>query len=69
MHIADSYSYRVFWSEADQEFVGTAVEFPGLSHLDVDPAKALDGIRGLTKEVVDSNEFDVPTPLGNNSDG
>lgn len=69
MHIADRYSYRVLWSEEDQEYVGTVVEFPGLSYLDVDRTRALNGIRDLTKEVVDSNEFDIPTPLGNNGDG
>lgn len=68
MHIADRYSYRVFWSEVDREYVGTVVEFPGLSHLDRDPAKALNGIRELTKEVVDSNEFETPAPSDINSD-
>ena len=27
------YTYRVEWSEDDQEFVGTVAEFPSLSYL------------------------------------
>ncbi|TSD96520.1 type II toxin-antitoxin system HicB family antitoxin [Skermania sp. ID1734] len=60
------YSYRVFWSPEDDEFVGTCLEFPSLSHLDADPGEALRGIVDLVeftvKDLQDSGE-PVPTPL------
>jgi hypothetical protein len=40
----DRYTYRVTWSEEDQEHVGLCAEFPSLSWLDSTPAKALSGI-------------------------
>ncbi len=30
----DRYTYRVTWSEEDQEYVGLCAEFPGLSWLE-----------------------------------
>lgn len=33
---ARHYTYRVIWSEEDQEFIGLCAEFPSLSHLDED---------------------------------
>ena len=30
----DRYTYRITWSEEDQEYVGLCVEFPSLSWLD-----------------------------------
>src|SRR5690606_25664992 len=50
--IVDSYTYRVIWSEEDEEFVGLCAEFPRLSHLDAERHQALDGIVGLVSEVV-----------------
>jgi hypothetical protein len=38
------YTYRVTWSEEDQEFVALCAEFPSLSFLDEDMTAALDGI-------------------------
>ena len=62
----DRYTYRVTWSEEDQEHVGLCAEFPSLSWLEKTPEKALSGIRKLVKECVDdlkaSNEA-VPEPL------
>ena len=43
----DRYTYRVTWSEEDQEHVGLCVEFPSLSWLEVTPEKALKGIRNM----------------------
>lgn len=48
----DHYTYRVSFSAEDGEFVGTCAEFPSLSWLDKDAAKAFSGIRALVKDVV-----------------
>jgi predicted HicB family RNase H-like nuclease len=48
----DHYGYRVIWSADDQEFVGTCVEFPSLSHLSPMRAEALHGIEDLVQQVV-----------------
>jgi predicted RNase H-like HicB family nuclease len=40
-------SFRVFWYEPDQEWVGVCEQFPSLSHLDETPEAALAGIREL----------------------
>jgi predicted RNase H-like HicB family nuclease len=46
----DRYSYRVTWSEEDQEYVGLCAEFPSLSWLTKTPEQALSGIRHLVQE-------------------
>ncbi len=43
----DQYTYRVSWSEEDEEYVGTCAEFPSLSWLDSTPEEALAGIRKM----------------------
>ena len=48
----DRFTYRVTWSEEDQEHVGLCAEFPSLSWLDSDPEKALSGIRKIVKAAV-----------------
>jgi predicted HicB family RNase H-like nuclease len=48
----DRYTYRLTWSEEDEEHVGLCAEFPSLSWLDSTPEKALVGIRKLVKEVL-----------------
>ena len=62
----DRYTYRVTWSEEDQEHVGLCAEFPSLSWLENDPEKALAGIRKLVKATVadlkKSKEV-VPEPI------
>ncbi len=37
----DKYTYRVMWSEEDQEYIGLCAEFPSLSWLEEDPIAAL----------------------------
>lgn len=62
----DRYTYRVTWSEEDQEHVGLCIEFPSLSWLAENPEKALKGIRQLVRECVsDMNENgeEIPEPL------
>ena len=62
----DHYTYRVTWSDEDQEYVGLCAEFPGLSWLAVSPEAALRGVRRLVADVVEemnaSGEL-VPEPL------
>ena len=62
----DRYTYRVTWSEEDQEYVGLCAEFPSLSWLDKSQEKALAGVRRLvTGTVADlkrSKEL-VPQPI------
>lgn len=48
----DKYTYRVTWSEGDQEYVGLCAEFPSLSWLAASPEAALKGIRNVVAEVI-----------------
>ncbi len=48
----DRYTYRVTWSEDDNEYVGLCVEFPSLSWLARNPEAALKGIRKVVADVV-----------------
>ena len=62
----DRYTYRVTWSEEDQEYIGLCVEFASLSWLDIHPEDALKGIRQVVADVVadlKSNNDPVPEPL------
>ena len=49
--VVDRYTYRVTWSEEDQEYVGLCAELPGLSWLDKSQEQALKGIRQLVSEL------------------
>lgn len=63
---AKFYTYRVFWSEEDEEFVGLCAEFSGLSWLDEDQQAAFSGIVALVKDCINdlnSNSEPIPTPL------
>jgi predicted HicB family RNase H-like nuclease len=65
---SDRYTYRITWSEEDQEYVGLCIEFPGLSWLDESQDNALDGIRKLVAEVVQEMRLkgeSPPPPLSN----
>ena len=48
----DRYTYRMTWSEEDNEYVGFCVEFPSLSWLAFTPEAALEGIRRVAADVV-----------------
>ena len=52
----DRYTYRVTWSEDDNEYVGLCAEFPSLSWLAKKPEVALKGIRQLVKNVIKDME-------------
>ena len=63
---ADKYTYRVMWSEEDQEYVGLCSEFPSLSWLKTSPEAALKGVRALVKSNVKDmmeNGEQVPEPI------
>jgi len=45
MPVVPPYSYRVFWSPEDKEFVATCVEVPGLSGLAPSEAGAIDELK------------------------
>lgn len=62
----DKYTYRVTWSEEDQEFVGLCAEFPKLSWLAAGPEKALRGICSVVKDCVEDmvkNDETLPMPI------
>jgi predicted HicB family RNase H-like nuclease len=62
----DRYTYRVTWSEEDNEYVGLCAEFSSLSWLDATPEEALTGIRSLVPKVVADlkrNDEPVPEPI------
>lgn len=62
----EHYTYRVTWSEDDQEYVGLCAEFPSLSHLDNSHMSAMQGILDLVKQVVEDmqdNGETIPIPL------
>ncbi len=62
----DQYTYRVTWSDEDNQCVGLCAEFPSLSWLDATPEKALRGIRKVVAQVVANmraNGESVPEPI------
>ena len=62
----DHYTYRVTWSEEDNEYVGLCAEFPGLSWLANTPEAVLKGIRKVVANVVrdmKNNGEPVPEPI------
>ena len=66
MKESDQYTYRVSWSEEDQEYVASCAELPGLSWLDASPEAAIKGIRKVVAQCVKdmrrSGEV-IPQPL------
>jgi predicted HicB family RNase H-like nuclease len=62
----DRYTYRVTWSEEDEEYVGLCVEYPSLSWLAPTPQEALEGIRQVVADVaadMEANKEPVPEPI------
>ena len=62
----DRYTYRVTWSDDDNEYVGLCAEFPSLSWLASTPEAALKGIRKVVEDVVKDMRGDgeeVPEPI------
>ncbi len=66
----DRFTYRITWSEEDQEHVGLCLEFPGLSWLAKTPEAALRGVRKVVAEVIadmEKNGEPIPSPLAGRS--
>ncbi len=62
----DRYTYRVTWSEEDNEYVGLCAEFLSLSWLASTPEAALRGIRKVVAQVVadlEAHGEQVPEPI------
>jgi predicted HicB family RNase H-like nuclease len=62
----DHYTYRVSWSDEDEQYVGLCAEFPSLSWLASNPEEALRGIRNVVAKVVKDMEVNgesVPEPI------
>jgi len=62
----DRYTYRVIWSEDDEQYVGLCAEFPSLSWLACSPEEALRGILKVAANVVKdmkANGEPVPEPI------
>ncbi len=62
----DHYTYRVIWSEDDNQLVGLCAEFPSLSYLASTPEKAIQGILKVVADVVkdmEANDESVPEPI------
>ena len=60
------YTYRVTWSDSNNEYVGLCTEFPSLSWLAKDPRQALRGIRKLVQDVIEDMRKEgeaVPEPI------
>lgn len=50
--LANRYTYRLAWSEKDDEFIATVVEFPSLSWISKSRESALRGLTSLIEEVI-----------------
>jgi predicted HicB family RNase H-like nuclease len=62
----EKYTYRVMWSEDDEEYVGLCAEFPSLSWLSRTQGEALRGITRLVGDVVKDmarSKEPIPEPL------
>ena len=62
----DHYTYRVTWSDEDQEYIGLCAEFPSLSWLASSPEAALRGIRAVVADTVadmKKSREPIPEPL------
>ena len=63
---AEKYTYRVMWSEEDEEHVALCAEFPSLSWLAESPGDALKGITKLVADVLKDmarTKEPIPEPL------
>src|ERR1700742_3753427 len=60
----DRYTYRVEWSDEDNEWVGLCAEMPSLSWLDPDKGKALAGITRLAEAVRSNGKDPAACALG-----
>ena len=64
--INDRYTYRVTWSDEDNEYLGLCAEFPSLSWLDNTQEAALRGINKVVADVIldmGANGETIPEPI------
>ncbi len=64
----DRYSYRVIWSDKDDEYLGLCAEFPSLSWLAGTPEAALKGIRRVVAagiKIMEADGDSIPEPFSN----
>lgn len=64
--IRDKYTYRVTWSDEDNEYVGLCTEFPSLSWVAPTRDEALHGVEALVRDVVADMKArgeSVPEPM------
>ena len=65
-HNFEKYTYRVTWSEEDDEFVGLCSEFPSLNWLAETSEETLKGIhlavKGFLKDMFENGE-EIPAPI------
>jgi len=62
----DHYTYRVTWSEEDNEYIGLCAEFPSVSWLAKTPEAALKGIRNVVADIIKDmkeNGEEIPQPI------
>lgn len=62
----DRYTYRVTWSNDDNEYVGLCAEFPSLSWLADTPEAVLKGIRKIVASIIqdmEKNNETIPKPI------
>lgn len=66
MTVPYEYTYQVYWSEENDAYIATVLEFPSLSYVGDDcihPMEALGGIVALVREVLaDMYEHDETPP-------
>jgi len=58
----EHYTYRITWSEEDNEYVGLCTEFPSLSWLAATRTAALEGIEKLVSEMINDLLAQGETP-------
>lgn len=66
MKIYEKYTYRIIWSEEDQEYIGLCAELPSISWLSSNQTEAFKGIMKLTAKVIKDLEKDkayIPEPI------
>ena len=64
--ITEKYSYNVFWSNKDGEYVGICQEFPSVSWLSPSAGDSYDGIRQIIEDIVEDmigNGETLPLPI------
>ena len=63
--LIDRYTYEIFWSDEDEEFVAVCKEFPSLSVLHESDVRAFIGIKETVRDVLSNmrNDEKPPEPI------